>query len=94
MSGDTSYQVRHKEWGVFQGEMLGMGFWTAISDMPEQGLCEFPSFEAAVAYVQRLADCESAVPPADLTIEPFDRAGSSRMIAEWSGRYDKPAGMV
>lgn len=92
MSTETSFQIRHKELGIFVGEMMGMGFWTAISDMPEQGYCEFPTFEGAVAYIDRASRCENPLRPEDMAIEPYDRATSERLIAEWSGRNGRPAG--
>lgn len=46
-----SFQVRHKEFGLFQGEFLGMCFWWPMSDMPEQGICEFETSEQAQDFI-------------------------------------------
>lgn len=84
----TSYQVRHREWGVYQGSMLGMGFWHPLSDMPEQGFCEFPTREEAESYIRFLATESDAPEPAEhFTVEPYDRAECERLRAEYASRY-------
>jgi len=68
-----SYQVRHKEFGIFQGEFLGMGFWHPMSDQPEQGLCEFPTKVEACAFIAYYAtEGVGDFKQEDFTIEPFD----------------------
>lgn len=68
-----SYQVRHKEMGIFQGELWGMGFWHPMSEQPEQGIYEFLTKVKACAFIayyveEGLGDFEAE----DFTIEPFD----------------------
>ncbi len=78
-----TYQIRHRELGVFQGSCLGMGFWHPMSEMPEQGYCEFPTYNEAASYRAFLtsAACDSPLRFSDLTIEPYDRAESERLRA-------------
>lgn len=68
-----SYQVRHKGMGIFQGEFMGFGFWWPMSNVPEQGLCEFPTKVTACAFIaycttQGMGDFKEE----DFTVEPFD----------------------
>ena len=68
-----SYQVRHKDMGIFQGEFLGFGFWHPMSDVPEQGLCEFPTEVMACAFIAYYVGDEAcAFQAEDFSIEPFD----------------------
>lgn len=69
-----SYQVRHKEFGLFQGMCLGMGFWYPMSDMPEQGICEFPTRQNALEFIDCCCslEAEGRLNRADFSIEPFD----------------------
>jgi len=43
----TEFQLRHTEFGIYQGSCIGLGFWYPMSDLPELGLCKFPSIEEA-----------------------------------------------
>lgn len=81
-----TYQIRHAEMGVYQGEILGMGFWSDISDMPEQGYCEFPTYEAASQYRAFLAsdDCASPLKFDAMTIEEYDAMTSDQMRGAWT----------
>lgn len=72
-----SFQVRHKEWGVFQGQFLGLDFWHPMSDQPEQGYCEFPTEDEAKDFCGTL----KTVPPDMLCIEPFNKLESDALIA-------------
>lgn len=69
-----TYQVRHKEFGIFQGEFLGMGFWYPMSDQPEQGLCEFLTEVQACAFIAYYCregkGCQFK--EEEFVIEPFD----------------------
>lgn len=47
------YQVRHFEWGLFQGEFLGLSFWHPYSNEPEQGIYEFNNAKDAEDYVRK-----------------------------------------
>lgn len=94
MMGDgttVGYQLRHRDHGIFQGECLGMGFWSDISEMPEQGLLEFRTYEEVAAF--RAFLCSEAVSAnghpfvfSDLVIEPFNRELSEQMKAS-DGNY-------
>jgi len=70
------YQVRHigkEPMGIYQGEFIGMGFWHPISEMPEQGLCEFLNREAAEDFINWF--CKEAVGKfkrSEFVVEPFD----------------------
>ena len=77
-----SYQLRHKEFGIYQGSCLGLGFWYPLSDMPEQGFCEFPSYSEAMEYLRFLCsdECDDPLNPIDLSIEPYDKEMSERLI--------------
>lgn len=66
-----SYQVRHKEFGIFQGEFLGMGFWYPMSDQPEQGFCEFDNIEDAQEYIDLMCE-DSIYKKEDFSIEDFN----------------------
>ena len=79
-----AFQLRHKEWGVYQGSFLGLGFWHPWSDQPEQGFCEFPTQKEADDYKAFLCspECEMPLNADDLTVEPFDKAESDRLVAE------------
>lgn len=85
-----SFQLRHKDLGVFQGEALGLGFWYALGDkeedgaMPEQGYCELKTQADAQFYVDALCAPEREHPMRreDFTIEPYDRETSERLRAE------------
>lgn len=32
------FQLRHDDYGLFQGLFMGMGFWHPMSEQPEQGI--------------------------------------------------------
>jgi hypothetical protein len=82
-----SFQLRHKDYGIYQGSCLGMGFWHPTSESPEQGLCEFPTTEEITRYRDFLCspDCASPLKKEDFQIEPFDRELSER-IKQASGK--------
>ena len=82
-----SYQVRHEMWGIFQGYFLGLGFWTEMSESPEQGLCEFDSQEDAQNIINMVHDrgATGGFPEYHkdyLHIEPFDRELKDKMMRE------------
>jgi len=68
------FQLRHKEFGVFQGSCLGMGFWHPLSEMPEQSICRFPQYIDAWKYLNFLCSgrCAAPLQLSDLTIEVYD----------------------
>jgi hypothetical protein len=81
--GAEGYQIRHREWGVFQGEFLGLGFWRPMSDEPEQGFCRFETLEQAQSYIDFLCSDRCAAPrqKSEFTIETFD-AELSRQLEQ------------
>lgn len=73
-----SYQIRHKEWGVFQGEFLGLGFWYPTSEQPEQGFCEFPDIRSTEKFIMLM--CKNGNHPrSNFTIERYDKETSERL---------------
>jgi hypothetical protein len=78
------YMLKHKEFGIYQGSFLGMGFWYPMSNMPEQGLCDFPTVEEAQQYKYFLCSkaCEEPLKPEDLEILPFDAEMNKKLLAE------------
>ena len=64
---------------------MGLGFWHPMSEMPEQGFCEFPTYEEAQKYIDFLCSDKCAAPMTrtDFTIEMYDREQSDRMQAEY-----------
>lgn len=76
-----SFQIRHKEYGVYQGNFLGLGFWHPLSDMPEQGFCEIATREEAEEYIRFLTtEAETLMNLEDLSVEPYDKARSEAMV--------------
>jgi len=86
-----SYQIRHRAMGVNQGSCMGLGFWHPMSEMPEQGSCEFPTASVAQTSIDLLCSpsCDSPLRRADLTVEPFDHVESARLIE--AGRHFRSA---
>lgn len=72
MNGKT-YQIRHREAGVFQGEVLGCAFWSDMSNVPEIGISEFEEINDATAFINMLCHVRpDAFKPEDLVVEEFD----------------------
>ena len=65
-----SYQVRHKELGIFQGEFMGFEFWWPASKQPELGFHEFSTKVAACTFIAYM--CKKYFKVEDFEIEPFD----------------------
>jgi len=65
-----SYQVIHKEYGVFQGELWGMYFWYPTSNVPEQGFYEFTTEDDAAGFVCH--NCQMGDNVSNFTITHFD----------------------
>ena len=65
-----SYQIRHKEWGLFQGQFLGLGFWHPMSNQPEQGIFEFKTIQAAEFAIAEFSRNSNFL---DYSIEHFDK---------------------
>ena len=83
------YQVRHKGYGVYQGEFLGFGIWHPMSSMPEQGYAEFDTQEEAQRFIDFLCspECAAQENRDDLIIEPFDEETSNRLVVEGEARF-------
>ncbi len=71
---------------------MGLGFWHPISEMPEQGFCEFPTEKDAREFIDFLCSAKCAKPLnwEDLSIEPYDKAMSDKLIAEGHTRLGMP----
>jgi hypothetical protein len=84
------YQLRHKEWGVFQGEFLGLGFWHPMSNEPEQGFYRFETEGQAIVYRDFLCSekCRTKHTPDEFTIESFDGETSQRLQDQALGQPD------
>ena len=84
------FQIRHKEYGVYQGSFMGFGYWHPWSDMPEQGYCKFSTQQEAQDYIDFLCstECDQPLNRSDLSIEPFDENESNRLIFEGSLAMD------
>jgi hypothetical protein len=70
-----AFQIRHSEFGVFQGQCMGMGFWLPISEMPEQGLARYLTREDAQKDIDFMCSDACSDPESyrgKLSIESFD----------------------
>ena len=76
------YQLSHREFGVYQGNCLGLGFWYPLSEMPEQGICAFPTRQDAEDHRAFLcsARCDDPLAAVDLRVEPFDAATHEALL--------------
>ena len=68
------FQVRHHVLGIYQGSAIDLAFWHPASNMPEYGLCRFPTEDQAHALIDFLcsAMCTEPLNRNDLTVEPYD----------------------
>ena len=48
------YQLRHKEFGVYQGSFCGFQFWTNLSEFPEGGYHRFRDLEEVDDFIEIL----------------------------------------
>jgi hypothetical protein len=79
-----SYQLRHKQYGVFQGVTENGFLWDPISGAPEAGYHEFKNKKDVSDFVKRLTTTK-LVPPLrrkDLSIELFDKDTSEKLKEE------------
>lgn len=74
-----SFQIRHKEWGIFQGDFLGLGCWYPLTSANYLGLLEFETIEKAEFALSIVC---SRYDRNDFTIEPFDHELDKRLINE------------
>lgn len=88
---EVSVQLRHKRFGVFQGEFLGMCFWWPESEMPEQGICELTEDVArelikAHMYEKSIGnEVNQGIEECEFSIEPFDALLHAQLIAVGTG---------
>lgn len=80
----SGFQVRHSEYGLFQGICMGLAFWHPMSDMPEQGICRIETQENAQGLIEEF---EKRSPHPEhyigkLTIEPHDAELDAKLQAE------------
>jgi len=78
-SAPGGYMVRHKEFGIFQGDCLGMGFWYPMSEMPEQGLAHFFTRTDANEFVRSCVEMhnkltEHMMDVIDFEVTAFDHS--------------------
>ena len=87
-----SYQLRHKDFGLYQGSLLGLGFWHLMSNMPELGIFKFKTEKDILGYLEGLTTsvCDAPMKRKELIIENFDiefnkkLVGSTDKIAKFS----------
>lgn len=79
--GAVGWQIRHRVFGVYQGQCMGLGFWHPMSEMPEQGFCNFPTRKDADEHVAFLCSpaCDDPLRAEDLSVEPYDGDQSERL---------------
>jgi hypothetical protein len=72
------FQIRHRDYGVFQGMALGLRLWYPLSQEPGFGLLRFAT--ACDAYMAMPEICKEhwgqTINPDDLLLEPHDLARS------------------
>jgi hypothetical protein len=76
-----AFQIRHTEFGVFQGQCMGMGFWYPMSDMPEQGLARYETEADAQMDIDFMCSDACSEPDAyrgKMSIEPFDEKTNAK----------------
>lgn len=62
---------------------MGMCFWHPMSEMPEQGYCRLTKDNAQVLIgILCAGELTYLLDRNDLSIEPYDKENSERMIAE------------
>ena len=78
-----SWMLKHKEFGIYQGSCLGMGFWHPMSEMPEQGIAEFETKEEVEEYVNFLTSdkCSEPLKREDLEILEFDQVLNKELLS-------------
>lgn len=80
-----AYQIRHEEFGIFQGQCIGMGFWHPLSEVPEQGLALYKTREDAQRDIDFMCSDQCDAPDVyrdRLTIEPYDSKLNAQLQAE------------
>lgn len=71
------FQLRHKDFGVYQGDFLGMQFWYPTSKAPQRGICRFDTKEEAQKYIDVLCSDKCFSPEifiGKLVIENYDES--------------------
>ena len=83
-----NYQIRHSEFGIFLGTMMGMAFWYPV-DRPELEyqklpICAFKTKKDAQTFITFLNNKspEPQIYRGKITIEPFDEELNLKLIAE------------
>lgn len=83
-----AYQIRHTEYGIFQGTFMGLLYWYTEEDCecPEQGLVKYESEAAAQHEIDMI--CKEAahlgfdtLTKDKFVIEPFDEVLQARCMA-------------
>lgn len=76
---DDRFQIRHREWGVYQGEFLGMCFWHPMSNEPSLGFSFFDNPEEAGRFINIYCSY-TGHDPGEFAIEKFNEQESDRLI--------------
>ena len=84
------YQLRHKEFGVYQGSFCGFQFWTNLSEFPEGGYHRFRDLEEVDDFIEILCSERHSIifMVDDLSIEKFDKKASDGLKLE-NSIYDR-----
>jgi hypothetical protein len=78
-------QLRHKEYGLFQGLFLGMGLWYPMSNSPEQGIFAFENKDQAKEFIRMVQGNQPDIKEyADefFTIELYDNELNTRLMQD------------
>lgn len=76
-------QLRHADYGLFQGMVMGLAFWWPMSDMPELGIYKFDNQDEAQGLIRT---CQANSPQPECysgdkwAYEPFNEALHNRLI--------------
>lgn len=63
------YLITHKEYGVYLGMALGLGFWSRLDPVGQTSAPLFPSSEAAHAHLE---SWDTPLPKEEITLLPLD----------------------
>jgi len=70
MSMIKRYLLVHKEFGIYLGSCLGMGFWSELDPAGQTEACTFESEDAALKYMESWDDQLKVTPIAIATLIP------------------------
>lgn len=81
LDGDIGFQIRHKEFGVYQGTMSGAHYWHLVSKTSGAGYYKFDSKDEAIVFIDILCsmDGDNIIKKDDFIIEIYDKIKSNNM---------------